>query len=154
MSLGGGGNQRLQELAQEIEALEEQMQALEAEIAGLQEQQLEIDEATDAVQELDSGATVQVPLGGGAYVRATIEEIDEIVVDLGGDFAAERDRDGAVESLEAKREIIDERIEELRSEIAEVETQSAELEEEAQQAQAQQMQQLQQQQQGQGRPDE
>jgi prefoldin alpha subunit len=156
MSLGGGGggNQRLQELAQELEAIEEQKEAIEAEIAELEQEKLEIDSAIDAVDELESDDTVQVPLGGGAFVRATIQDIDEIIVDLGGNYGAERDRDGAVDSLESKKDTIDGRIDGLRSDIAELETQSEEIEQEAQQAQAQQMQQLQQQQQQGQRPDE
>jgi len=156
MSLGGGGggNQRLQELAQELEAIEEQQEALENEIAGLEQEKREIDEAMDAVDQLETDDTVQVPLGGGAFVRATIQDVDEIVVDLGGNYAAERDQDGAISSLEAKKGTLDDRIEDLRSQIAELETHSEEIEQEAQQAQAQQMQQLQQQQQQQQQPDE
>ncbi len=151
MSLGGGGNQQLQELAQELEAIEEQREALQTEIEGLRDQKTEIDEAIEAAEELESGSTVQVPLGGDAYVRAEIADIDEIVVDLGGGYAAERDQDGAIDSLEAKKDTIDDRIEEIQADVAELESESEELEERAQQMQAQQMQQLQQQQQ---QPDE
>jgi prefoldin alpha subunit len=150
MSLGGGGNQQLQELAQELEAIEEQREALQAEIQSLQNEKTEIDEAIEAAEDLESGSTVQVPLGGGAYVRAEIADIDEIVVDLGGGYAAEREQDGAIDSLETKKDTIDERIEEIQEDVAELENESEELEQRAQQMQAQQMQQLQQQQQ----PDE
>jgi len=152
MSLGGGGNQRLQELAEQIEALEEQQEAVEAEINSLQAEKREIDEAIDAIDDLETESTVQVPLGGGAYARAEIADIEEIVVELGGGYAAERDSEGAVHTLESKQETLDERIEDLRSTIAEIETESEQLEQEAQQAQAQQLQQMQQQQQQQ--PDE
>ena len=152
MSLGGGANQQLEELAQELEIIEEQREALQAEIGSLRTQKTTVDEAIEAVEELESGDTVQVPLGGGAYVRAEIADIDEVIVDLGGGYAAERDQDGAVESLESKKDTIDDRIEELQSEVAQLESESEELEQRARQMQAQQMQQLQQQQQGQ--PDE
>ena len=153
MSLGGGGGgqQQLQELAQELEAIEQQREALEAEVQSLQAQQREIDEAIEALESLESGSTVQVPLGGDAYVRAEIADIDEVIVSLGGGYAAERDQDGAADSLESKKETLDERIEDIRSDIAALEQESDELEERAQQMQAQQMQQLQQQQ---GQPDE
>ena len=147
MSLGGGGNPQMQEIAEQLEALEQQQDALQAEIQSLQGEQQEIDEAIEAIEELDSGSTVQVPLGGGAYIRAEIADIDEIIVELGADYAAEREQDGAIDTLESKRDTLDDRIEGLRSDVAEVETQTKKLEEEAQQMQAQQMQQLQQQQQ-------
>ena len=154
MSLGGGGGGELQELAQQLEAIDEQVQALQGEIEGLQAEQREIDEAIEALGQLESGSTVQVPLGGGAYVRAEIADIDEVVVDLGGDYAAERDRDGAVDSLETKQETLDDRIDEVREDIAELESESERLEERAQQAQAQQMQQMQQMQQQQPESDD
>lgn len=152
MSLGGGGDSQLQELAQQLEALEQERQALEAEVEGLQTQKQEINEAIEAIEELESGSTVQVPVGGDAYIRAEIENIDEVVVSLGGGYAAERDQEGAVSTLETKQGTLDDRIEDVRSEIAELETETEELEKRAQQLQTQQMQQMQQQQQQQ--PDE
>ena len=147
MSLGGGGGQQeLQELAQQLEAIEEQQTAVEAEIEGLQTRKREIDEAIEAIDNLETDSTVQVPLGGGAYLRATIENIDEVTVELGGGYAAERDQDGAVETLESKKETLDDRIEGLRSEVAELESEGEKLEQKAQQMQQQQMQQVQQQQ--------
>jgi prefoldin alpha subunit len=145
--MGGGGNPQLQEIAAQIEELEETREAIEEEIGGLQAEKQEIDEAIDAVEGLESGSTVQVPLGGGAYVRAEIADIDEVIVDLGADYSAERDQEGAIDSLENKQDTLDSRIEELRSEIAEIESESEQLEQRAEQMQAQQMQQLQQQQQ-------
>lgn len=151
MSLGGGGgNPEAQEIAQQIEELEQHQDALEEEIQDLQTQKQDIDEAIEAVENLDSGSTVQVPLGGGAYVRAEISDIDEVIVDLGADYSAERDRDGAVDSLGSKQETLDDRIEELRSEITEIETETERLEDRAEQLQSQQLQQMQQQQQQQG----
>lgn len=154
MSLGGGGGGQMQELAAQIEQLEQHREAIEAEITGLQEEKREIDDAIEAIGELDSGSTVQVPLGGGAFVRAEIADIDEIIVPLGADYAAERDSEGAIQTLESKQDILDDRIDEMRSDIAELERESERLEQRIEQAQAQQMQQLQQQQQQQQQQDE
>jgi prefoldin alpha subunit len=149
MSLGGGGGGggQLQELAQAIEEIEQEQEVVENEIADLQTRKGEIDEAIEGIESLDSGSTVQVPLGGGAFVRAEIADIEEIIVELGADYAAERDSEGAVSTLKSKKEHLDDRIDELQSEIAELETEAEELESRAQQLQQQQMQQMQQQQQ-------
>ena len=146
MSLGGGGGQA-QEIQQQIEELQQHQAALEEEIEQLQGQKRDVDDAIEAVENLETGGTVQVPLGGGAYVRAEIADIDEVIVDLGADYSAERDREGAVSSLESKKETIDGRIEELRSEIAEIDTETEKLQDRAEELQAQQMQQMQQMQQ-------
>ena len=148
MSLGGGGGQ-LEELSQQLQELESQKEQLDEQIEALTAEQAEIDEAIEALDVIESDGTVQVPLGGGAYVRATIGDVDEIVVDIGGGFAAEQDREGATETLENKKDLLDEDIEEVKSQIAELEAESDKLEEQAQQAQQQMIQQQMAQQQGQ-----
>ncbi|MFB6111129.1 MAG: prefoldin subunit alpha [Halobacteriaceae archaeon] len=146
MSAPGGGRQQLQELSQELQAVEEQQAEVEANIEQLQTEKSEIDDAIEALDALESGSTVQVPLGGGAYVRAEVQEIDEVVVTLGGGYAAERTEGGAVETLQTKQETLDDRIEELNEELEELEERSQQLEQQAQQAQQQMMQQQMQQQ--------
>ena len=146
---GGGGRQQLQQLAETIQALDRERQALEGDVQELRDEQGAIDEAIEGIETLENGSVVQVPLGGGAYVRAAIQDIDEIVVDLGGDYAAERAQEGAIESLEAKRDRLDDRIEEIEAEVEEIEEESSELEQRAQQAQQQMQQQQMQQMQGQ-----
>ena len=144
MSLGGGGGQ-MEEIQQQIQAMNAEVESIENEIDELRGEQADIDEATEAIDVLDDGSTVQVPLGGDAYVRATIEDMDEIIVSLGGGYAAEHESDDAVDTLERKRDSIDDRIETLQGEVSEIETQVEELEQQAQQMQQQQMQQMQQQ---------
>jgi prefoldin alpha subunit len=146
MSLGGG-NPQLQKVAQQIEEIEEQQAAIEEEIERLQAEKQDMNEAIEAVEELETGSTVQVPVGGDAYVRAEVADIDEVVVSLGGGYAAERDQDGAVDTLETKQDTLDERIEEMRSDLGELESESERLEERAQEMQSDQLQQMQQQQQ-------
>ena len=143
----GGGQQQLQQLSQELQALDEEIEALEAEVASYRQEKIDIDDAVEAIETLETGATVQVPLGGGAYVRAEVQDIDEIVVSLGGNYSAEQDQGDAVEVLRRKQDALDDRIEETEADIDELESESKELEQQAQQMQ-QQMQQQQMQQQG------
>ena len=100
MSLGGGGAGAMQQIQEQMQALEQEKEAIQSEIQNVREEQGEIDEAIEAIEALDSGSTVQVPLGGDAYVRAEIQDIDEVIVTLGGGYAAERDSDGAIASPE------------------------------------------------------
>lgn len=139
----GGGQQQLQQLSQELQALDEEIEALEVEIDDHREEQSDIDDAIEAIETLDSGSTVQVPLGGGAYVRAEVQDIDEIIVSLGGNYSAEQSEEDAIDVLGRKRDALDDRIEETQEEVDELESESQELEQQAQQMQQQQMQQLQ-----------
>ena len=141
----GGGQQQLQQLSQELQALDEEIEALEAEIDEYESEKADIDDAVEAIETLDTGETVQVPLGGGAYLRAEVQDIDEVIVSLGGNYSAEQAQDDAIDVLRRKQEALDDRIEETREEVDELESESQELEQQAQQMQ-QQMQQQQMQQ--------
>ncbi|WP_254829405.1 prefoldin subunit alpha [Haloglomus salinum] len=158
MSLGGGGGGGMDQLQQQLQALEQEKEAVQEEIEGVQADKTDIDEAIDALEELETNDTVKVPLGGDAYVSAELGSIEEIVVSIGGGFAAERDQEGAIATLESKKDVLDERIAELEAEIDEIEEQTEQVEQKAQQAQQQQMQQMMQQQQqmegGEGDEDE
>jgi prefoldin alpha subunit len=144
MSLGGGGggaNEQLRELSEQLQALEDQIEALEGEQEDLRDRKRRIDEAIDALDHLDEGATVQVPVADEAFVHAEITDGDRVTVDLGGGYAAERDREGAVETLQNRKDTVDERIAEIGEEIADLEAESDELEDRAVAMQRQQMQQ-------------
>jgi prefoldin, archaeal alpha subunit/eukaryotic subunit 5 len=125
------------QLSQQLQVIDRQIEQLESEVTQIRAQQTSMREAVRAIGELDTGATVQVPLGGGAFVRATIEDIDEVIVDLGGDYAAEQDATTAVETIQRKREALDGRAEELLEELETVVTRRSELEQQVQAIQQQ-----------------
>jgi len=142
--VSGGAQQQLQALSQELQAIEEEITELEATVEAYRQEKREIDGAVDAIGRLETGSTVQVPLGGGAHVRAEVEDIDELVVSVGGGYAVEDEQEGAVAALERKKEALDDRISETNDQLDELREESSELEEQAQRMQ----QQLQQQQLG------
>ncbi len=137
----GGGQQQLQQLSQELQALDEEIETLEGEIDDLRAEQADIDEAVEAIETIDTGSTVQVPLGGGAYVRAEVQDIDEVIVSLGGNYAAEQEQDDAIDVLRRKQEALDDRIAETQGDVDELESESQQLEQQAQQMQQQMQQQ-------------
>lgn len=131
--------QDLQQLTQQLQAIQAQLQELNTEQEALRATSQELDGAVDALERIESGSTVQVPLGGETYVRAEIQDIDEVLVAVGAGFSAERSRDGAVETLKERQSNVEERIEDITEHIAELEQLATEIEQQAQQlAQAQQ----------------
>lgn len=125
--------EELQQLSQQLEAIESQLEALHTELQRLRARQSDIEEAVDALDTLETGSTVQVPLGGGTYVRATVEDMDEVIVGIGSSYAAERTADSAKEVLEDRKDRLADRISELTDSIAELEAEGEELGQEAQQ---------------------
>lgn len=128
-----GDQEELQQLSQQLEAIESQLEALHTELQQLRVRQSDMEEAVEALETLETGSTVQVPLGGGTYVRATVEDMDEVIVGIGGSYAAERKAGTAMEVLEDRKDRLAGRIEDLTESIAELESQGEELGQEAQQ---------------------
>lgn len=139
--MSGSGRQELEALSQQLQELQGQIQQLELTKETITERQSEVDEAIDAIDTLETDSVVQVPLGGGAYVRASIEDIEEIIVEVGSDYAVELEQDDAQASLERKHDQLDERLDEVSDFIAELDSQSDEVEQRAQQLQQQLLQQ-------------
>lgn len=148
MSRGGGGQQQLEALSQKIEELEEVEQELERQIDAFETEKAEIDEAIEGLDALETGSIVQVPVGGDAHVRAEIQSIEVVVVNIGADYAVEQPSDDAVDILEDKKDTLDDRIEEAQSEIVDIEEELSGLEQQAQQSQQQLLQQQMQQREG------
>lgn len=141
MSQGQDAGQALQSLSQQLQELDAVQEQLEAQLEAVQTQKSEVNSAIDTLDELESGSTVQVPLGGDAYVKADIPDVDEIIVSLGAEFAAERSRDGAIDALEQRIENLDEQIETIQENLSEVASDIEEVEGQAQQVRQQMAQQ-------------
>ncbi|MFW6448961.1 MAG: prefoldin subunit alpha [Halobacteriota archaeon] len=129
------------EMSQQLQVLQAQIEELTREREALRANLEDLDGAVDALERLDSGATVQVPLGGNAYVRATIEDVDEVLVDIGGGFSAERSREGAIDTLEERQAVVEERIGAITERLGELESETGDLERQLQQLVAAQQQQ-------------
>ncbi|MFP4590339.1 MAG: prefoldin subunit alpha [Halobacteriales archaeon] len=130
-----------QEMSQQLQVLQAQIQELTRERETLRATIEDIGGAIDALERLESGSTVQVPLGGNAYVRATIEDIDEVLVDIGGGFSAERSREGAIDTLEERQSTVEGRVEAITERLGELESETGDLERQLQQVVAAQQQQ-------------
>lgn len=126
------GNEQLQELSQQLQLVEEQLEALQAQVQQLQATKQNINEAIEALDTLETGSNVQVPVGGGAYVKASIEDIDEVIVSIGGGYASEQNQTDAIALLEDRKDLIDDRISEVTSAISELEEQGQQLGQRAQ----------------------
>jgi len=133
----GGDEARLQQMAAQKEEIEQVTEALRSQVERMRAEQTEIEDAIEAIESLETGDVVQVPVGGEAYLQASIEDMDAIIIALGGGFAAERDQPEAVEVLEDKVDRLQEEIDEATDAIADLEAQGEEISAQAQQEYAQ-----------------
>jgi prefoldin alpha subunit len=133
----GGDEARLQQMAAQKEEIEQVTEALRNQVERMRAEQTEIEDAMEAIESLETGDVVQVPVGGEAYLQASIEDMDAIIIALGGGYAAERDQPEAVKVLEDKVDRLQEEIDEATDAIADLEAQGEEISAQAQQEYAQ-----------------
>jgi len=124
---------RLQQMAAQLQELDQVIDVLRSQVQRMRLEQAELRDAVEAIESLDDGDEVQVPLGGGAFVRAAIEDMDAVIVGLGAGYAAERGEAEAVELLEGQAERLQSEIDEATDAIADLEAQGEELGAQAQQ---------------------
>ena len=55
-----------------------------------------------AMKEMEEGAPILVPTGGGTFVNARIENLSRVIVGVGADVSIEMDLDGALEDVSAR----------------------------------------------------
>lgn len=137
-----GAERDAREMSQELQAIQAEIQELTRERESRRATLENLEGAVDALERLESDSTVQVPLGGSAYVRASIEDIDEVIVDIGGGFSAQRSREGAISTLRERQDTVEQQIEEMTERLGELQSESGDLEQQLQQVAAAQQRQF------------
>ena len=96
---------------EQVQALIQQMQALEAYMADLIQKEeavirlmQEASGAIESMKALDGNTPYEtlVPMGMGAYVKATIKPDDKMLVSVGAGTAIEHDKSSAINYVEAR----------------------------------------------------
>ena len=96
---------------EQAQALIQQMQALEAYMADLIQKEetvvrlfQEASSAIESMKALDGNKPYEtlVPVGMGAYVKATIKPDEKMIVNVGAGAAIEHDRNSAINYVEAR----------------------------------------------------
>ena len=133
MSQGQDATQNIQALSQQLQELDEVQGQLQEQLEAALTRQHEVSAAIESLEAIETDSRVQVPLGGDAYVKADIVDIDEVIVKIGSDYAAEQSRDDAISILEERSDRIGEQINELRESLDQVDANIQQAESQAQQ---------------------
>jgi prefoldin alpha subunit len=113
---------------EQAQALMQQMQALEAYMSDLLQKEDAVikllHEATGAIESMkalgDTKLETLVPIGMGAYVKATIQPNEKLLVSIGAGASLEQDKNSAINYVE-------ERIKELEIVLQQLSTQKHEV---------------------------
>jgi prefoldin alpha subunit len=96
----------LRRLILELRILEGQAGELQARLNVLNAFSNEVQSARatlDGLKEEKSGIQVLLPVGGGSFVKAVIEDPEKVLVGVGAGISIEKDRTEAVESLQEQQ---------------------------------------------------
>ncbi|MBS1264033.1 MAG: Prefoldin subunit alpha [Methanonatronarchaeales archaeon] len=115
------GGEELQEVIRELELRGARVEGLQTVYRSLVQG---VEDSTSGIETLNSlrergeDSEILLPLRGGAFVRASLESVDEVLVSM-DDVVVEGSLDEAVGDLENRRDELRERMEEVQSSLQE-----------------------------------
>lgn len=101
----------LQNLVVESETLRAQNQAVQQQLIMVLNTLQELMTAKSALEELKKlakGTDILVPLGGGAFVNAKLQETDNLLLNLGANVMANKSREDTIAAITSQVEQLDE----------------------------------------------
>jgi prefoldin alpha subunit len=107
---------RHQEFQRQSEALRQQINMVQASITSCDQTVVTINELKAASAEGKTAETM-VPVGFGSFVHAEIKNVDKVIVDLGAGFSAEETSDGAIETLNRRKEQLTKILEQMNASL-------------------------------------
>jgi len=107
---------RHQEFQRQAEALKQEMNMVQASIASCDQAIATINELKKTGEEGKATETM-VPVGFGSFVHAEIKNVDKVVVNLGAGFSAEKSSEGAIETLNNRKEQLTKILEQMNASL-------------------------------------
>lgn len=95
----------LEQLIYELQLLERASETLQTRIGLVNASMNELQMANATLEGLkneEKGSSILVPLGGGAYLKATIEDVERLIIGVGADVALEKTVKEAQEDVGAR----------------------------------------------------
>jgi prefoldin alpha subunit len=116
-------DEALRRLAVELQILEGTAEALQSRINLVSAAITELTVANATLEGLEKegkGAPLFVPIGGGSYVKASLESVDTVIVGIGAGVAVERTIKEARENLENRVAELEKTRDTLRQQLSQV----------------------------------
>jgi len=96
--------EEIQRQLYQIELYKQQINRLQEELGKIELLKLEILKSIESMEGLKQSKEVLVPLGGGVFVRAVVEDRDKVIVNVGADVFVEKSIDETIEDLKGSSE--------------------------------------------------
>ena len=129
------GDEALEELIYELQYLRSVVENIQQRVslidATLDELRAAISTIEGIVNE-ESACSMLVPIGGGSYIRARLEDSEKLIVGVGADVALEKTVDGAKEDFQSRILELEKVRVSLQQQASEISTQMSTIQREAQ----------------------
>ena len=110
--------EEIQRQLYQIELYKQQINRLQEELGKIELLKLEILKSIESMEGLKQSKEVLVPLGGGVFVRAVVEDRDKVIVNVGADVFVEKSIDETIEDLKGSSEELNRAESKIKEQIA------------------------------------
>ncbi len=121
---------QIEQYKEQMSQLEMQFQYLHAALADYNKAKMTLENLSNA----DTGSEVLLPIGGGAFISATAKNASKVLMDIGGDLVTEKTPEDVIkkiderlENLEKTQVKMNEMMQNLQNEAAEVSAKAQKL---------------------------
>jgi len=118
-----------------LEQYKEQINQLEMQSQYLQAAVMDYNKAKVTLENLsktDDGSETLIPIGGGAFVYASLKNTSKVLIDIGSGLAAEKNFDDAIKKIDGRLENLQKNQERLNTMIESFQAEAADISAKAQ----------------------
>jgi len=111
-------NEEIQRQLYQLEVYKQQLSRLQEELGKIELLKLELLKSIASMEGLKQSKEVLLPLGGGAFAKAVVEDSDKVIINAGIDIFVEKPIDGAIKDLKETCEELEKAENKIKEQIA------------------------------------
>ncbi|HDQ16424.1 MAG TPA: prefoldin subunit alpha [Bacteroidetes bacterium] len=127
--------EELQKYMMVLEQYKEQINQLDMQSQYLQAAVMDYNKAKITLENLsktDDDSETLIPIGGGAFVYASLKNTSKVLIDIGSDLVAEKNFEGAIKKIEKRIEELQKNQDRVNNLIEQYQAEAADISEKAQ----------------------
>ena len=110
-------NEEVQKQLYQIEVYKQQINRLQEELSKIELLKLEILKSIESMKGLKESKEILVPLGGGVFARAVVQDCEKVIVNVGADIFVEKPVEETIEDFKKSSEELNNAENRIREQI-------------------------------------
>jgi len=111
-------NEEIQRQLYQIEVYKQQINKLQEELGRIELLKLEILKSIESMEGLKESKEILVPLGGGVFVKAVVQDTQRVIVNVGADVFVEKSMEESIADLKKTSEELNEAENKIKEQMA------------------------------------